>query len=132
MGPLSNHKILCGSHPELHIPGFPRQQLVSGLQVNLWGNAYQQRQKKLEKHVNEIPMPNIQLLSRLLEIQLVKLYSLDPLPTNLSPDFDVNARFVSHPWAPGYDIEDRKRLKYKDWHLSDFFSKDQSLFGKLF
>ena len=108
------------------------KQLVYGFQVNPWVKTYQQRQKKLEKQVDTISMPCIQLLPRVLEAQLIKLRALGHPPTNFSPNFDANARCVSHYGEPGYDIKDCKRLKYEVWYLFGFFSKVQSMFGKLF
>ena len=54
---------------------------------------------------------------------MIKLRALSHPLTNFSPDFDANARCVSNSGAPGYDIED---------YLVGSFSKDQSMFGKLF
>ena len=129
MGHFLNRDILYGSHPKLHVPRFYHQHLVSGLQVNPWGKAYQQRQKKPEKHVDTISIPCIQLLPYVLKVQLIKLCALVHPPTNYSPDFDANARCVSNSGARSYDIENFKRLKNVVWHLFGFFSKVHSMFG---
>ena len=77
-------------------------------------------------------MPCIQLLPRMLEAQWFKLRALGHPPTNFSPDFDTNARCVSHSGALSQDIEYCKGLKYEVWYLFGFFSKVQFRFGEPF
>ena len=53
-------------------------------------------------------MPYAQLLPCLLEVQLIEIRALGPLPTNISPDVDANAGCATHSGAPGHQIKNCK------------------------
>ena len=54
-----------------------------------------------------------------MEVQLIKICALGPLPTNISPDFDVNTWCATHSGAPGHQIKNCKTSKHKVQHLLD-------------
>ena len=65
------------------------------------GVLVSRNRKKYDPQADAIPMPYAQLLPRLLEVQLIKICALGPLPTSISLDVDANAWRVSHSGAPG-------------------------------
>ena len=64
-------------------------------------------------------MPPAQLLQHLLQLKLIELRAMGPIPTKLPYGWDANAHCDFHSGAPGHNIDGCKAFKHKVQDLID-------------